>query len=154
MKDLTKQLKDKELYNEPTHQEIIDRNNSIIDELLVDGKVIKCVIPVSGGKDSQCCMKLAIKEFGAENIIGMFCDTRFEHPLTYQHVEDMKNIYGVRIITLNEGDVYSKIIKHGRFPSDIARFCTDQLKIQVGKKFYKQLAERQGCGFEVWYEVR
>ena len=44
--------------------------------------------------------------------------------------------------------------KYGRFPSDAARFCTDELKIKVGKAFYKKLAQEQGEGFEVWYGMR
>lgn len=153
MKTIEQQIEDKKLYNEPTHQEIFDRNESIIEELLKTGN-IKCVVPVSGGKDSQTCLQLALEEFGADNIIGMFCDTDFEHPLTYEHIEVMKKLYNVRIITLNEGNVYDKIRKVGRFPADIARFCTDQLKIIVGKRFYKQLADQQGEGFQVWYGMR
>lgn len=153
MKPLEQQISDKEMYGEPTHQEIYERNEKIIKELIADTPV-KCVIPVSGGKDSQVCLKLAVKKFGVDKVVGMFCDTGFEHPLTYQHVEKMKSLYGVRIITLKEGDVYNKIKKTGRFPSDIARYCTDQLKIIVGKRFYKQLAETQEEGFEVWYGMR
>ena len=42
--------------------------------------MIKCIVPVSGGKDSQCCLKLAVDEFGSDQVIGLFCDTKFEHP--------------------------------------------------------------------------
>lgn len=115
---------------------------------------IKCVVPISGGKDSQSCLKLAIDCFDNKHIIGLFCDTKFEHPLTYSHITLLEELYNIKVIRLNGGDVYSKIIKYGRFPSDIARFCTDQLKIQVSKVFYKCLAEEQGSGFEVWYGMR
>ena len=153
-KTLDNQLKDKELYHEPTHEEIWNRNETLINSILKQGNIIKCVVPVSGGKDSQACLKLAVEKFGAKHVLGMFCDTAFEHPLTYEHIEKMKSLYGVNIITLQEGNVYDKIRKTGRFPSDIARFCTDQLKISVGKKFYNQLSLQQGCGFEVWYGMR
>lgn len=153
MKSLEQQAIDKELYGEPTHAEIYQRNAAIIAELIKD-RPVQCVVPVSGGKDSQSCMQLAVAHFGAENVVGMFCDTQFEHSLTYAHVERMKVLYNVRIITLCEGSVYGKIRKTGRFPADIARFCTDQLKIIVGKRFYKQLATTQEQGFEVWYGMR
>jgi len=154
MKSLEQQEFDKKEYGEPTHQEVFDRNEEIINKLLSSRLKIECVVPVSGGKDSQTCMALAVKKFGSDKVIGMFCDTDFEHPLTYEHVEKMKALYNVRIVTLNEGSVYGKIKKVGRFPADIARFCTDQLKINVGKKFYKQLSLQQGQGFEVWYGMR
>lgn len=115
---------------------------------------VKCVVPVSGGKDSQVCLALAIEHFGKENVIGLFCDTQFEHPLTYQHIENMKDLYDIEIITRCNGDVLSLCGKYKRFPSDKARFCTDELKMRVSRDFYRQLVEQQGEGFEVWYGMR
>ena len=111
------------------------------------------VVPVSGGKDSQACLKMAVSEFGPENILGLFCDTKFEHPLTYAHVEKLKGLYGVKIETVCAGSVEDKVLKYGRFPGGGARHCTDELKIVPSKKFYKKLAEEQG-GFQVWYGMR
>ena len=117
-------------------------------------KMIDCVVPISGGKDSQTCLKLAIECFGKDAVIGLFCDTQFEHPLTYQHIGNMAKMYNVEIITRCNGDVLSLCKKHRRFPSGVARFCTNELKINVSKRFYKELAEKQGQGFEVWYGMR
>ncbi|AFU62251.1 phosphoadenosine phosphosulfate reductase [Acinetobacter phage phiAC-1] len=116
--------------------------------------MIKCIVPISGGKDSQACLKLALKKFKKEEILGMFSDTGFEHPLTIQHIDNIRKMYGVQIAYLKDGDVYEKIYKYGRFPSDQARFCTDELKIQIGKQFYSMLARLQDGGFEVWYGMR
>lgn len=116
--------------------------------------MIKVVVPISGGKDSQACLKLALKEYNNDEVLGVFCDTKFEHPLTYQHIANMETIYGVKIVKLNDGDVYEKIRKYGRFPTDQARFCTDELKISVGKFFYSMLARLQNEGFEIWYGMR
>ena len=116
--------------------------------------IIKCVVPISGGKDSQACLKLALQKFDKSEVLGLFCDTKFEHPLTYTHVDKISEMYGVKIEKLNNGDVTTLVRKYGRFPSDAARFCTDELKIKVGKEFYKKLAQEQGQGFEVWYGMR
>jgi 3'-phosphoadenosine 5'-phosphosulfate sulfotransferase (PAPS reductase)/FAD synthetase len=130
---------------------------------------VKVLVPVSGGKDSQSCLKLALENYPASEVRGLFCDTKFEHPLTYQHIEDMKKRYGVRIDTVNAGTVEEKIFKYERFPSDQARFCTEELKIWPTKRYCKALAEEQGSriqskkrgiqasvsgGFEVWYGMR
>lgn len=116
--------------------------------------MIKCVVPISGGKDSQACLKLATQKFNKDEILGLFCDTEFEHPLTYEHIEKIKDMYGVQIAKVNNGNVYDRIRKYGRFPTDQARFCTDELKIQIGKQFYSMLARLQGSGFEIWYGMR
>jgi 3'-phosphoadenosine 5'-phosphosulfate sulfotransferase (PAPS reductase)/FAD synthetase len=116
--------------------------------------MIKVVVPISGGKDSQACLKLAVKKFKPDEILGLFCDTEFEHPITYEHIEKIKQFYGVQIARVNNGNVYDRIRKYGRFPTDQARFCTDELKIQIGKQFYSMLARLQGCGFEIWYGMR
>lgn len=122
--------------------------------LLTEVIMIKCVVPISGGKDSQACLKLALKQFDPSEIVGLFCDTKFEHPLTYAHIDTIRSLYGVQIDVVNDGDVPALVRKYKRFPSDAARFCTDELKIKAGKRYYKELAESQGAGFEVWYGMR
>ncbi len=117
-------------------------------------KKIKCVVPISGGKDSQACLKLAVEHFGREHVIGLFCDTKFEHPITYQHVDKIGEMYGVEIFKRSDSDVLSECRKNKRFPSDIARFCTNKLKIRLTKNFLKAVAEDQKQGFEVWYGMR
>lgn len=116
--------------------------------------MIKCVVPVSGGKDSQACLKLALTEFDTSEIVGLFCDTNFEHPLTYDHVEKMRSLYGIRIDVVSDGNVQDRCLRYGRFPSGIARFCTDDLKMKPSKRYYENLAARQGAGFQVWYGMR
>jgi len=115
--------------------------------------MIKCVVPISGGKDSQACAKLAVAEFGADSVLGLFCDTKFEHELTYQHVKKIGQMYGITIITICAGSVEEAVLKYKRFPGGGARHCTDELKITPSKKFYNQFSDYNG-GFEVWYGMR
>lgn len=130
---------------------------------------VKVVVPVSGGKDSQACLQLAVQEHGADAVRGLFCDTQFEHPITYEHVEFLHWYYGVRIDIVTAGSVLEQVEKHERFPSWAARFCTEELKIWPTKRYLKALAEEQGSriaskkrriegstagGFEVWYGMR
>lgn len=115
---------------------------------------VRAVVPISGGKDSQSCLKLCLKKYHPDEILGLFCDTGFEHPLTYEHVKKVSLLYGVRIHTIRAmGDVPYWVVKKGRFPSFQARFCTERLKIIPSKLFYRELALSQG-GFEVWYGMR
>lgn len=116
--------------------------------------MLQVLVPVSGGKDSQLCLQLAIEKHGKEGVRGLFCDTQFEHPRTYEHIEKMRGWYGIPIDRVCAGDVPSKVRRYGRFPSGTARFCTDELKIRPTVKYLKALAEELGHGFEVWYGVR
>lgn len=116
--------------------------------------MIKCVVPISGGKDSQACLKLALNEFDRSEILALFCDTKFEHEITYKHVETICNLYQVELKVVNAGTVEEKIRKYKRFPGGGSRHCTDELKIVPAKKFYKELAKNQGAGFQVWLGMR
>lgn len=116
--------------------------------------MISVVVPVSGGKDSQACLKIACSMFPAGEIRGLFCDTKFEHPLTYDFIPRLAEEYGVQIDTVNAGSVEEKCLKYGRFPGGGARHCTEELKIIPSKKYYKALAEKQGQGFKVFYGMR
>ncbi len=131
--------------------------------------IVKVLVPISGGKDSQASLKLALANYAAENVRGLFCDTQFEHPHTYDHIDWMRENYGVRIDRVTAGSVEEQCLKHGRFPTDQARFCTEELKIWPTKRYCKALALEQGSriaskknkvvgstegGFEVWYGMR
>ena len=116
--------------------------------------MIKCVVLVSGGKDSQACLQLALDEFKPNEIVGLFCDTKFEHIKTYDHIRFMEAHYGVEIERVSDGDVITRCLRYGRFPNGVSRFCTDDLKIKPTKRFLENLAARQGEGFQVWYGMR
>lgn len=73
--------------------------------------MIKCVAPVSGGKDSQACLKLASQLFDKSEVFVLFCDTQFEHPETYKHIERMKELYGIQILRITAGSVDEKVMK-------------------------------------------
>lgn len=124
--------------------------------IVMDGDIkhhVSVVVPLSGGKDSQACLMLALKDSPADEIIALFCDTGFEHPITYDHVKKITDQYNVNLVTLQAGTVLEKCLKYKRFPGGGSRHCTEELKIRPSKFFYKSLAEHQG-GFEVWCGVR
>lgn len=116
--------------------------------------MIKVVVPISGGKDSQACLKLALENYPAREVVGLFCDTGWEHPHTYQHVARLGDLYGVRIMTIKAGTVETEVKRQKRFPAPIIRFCTTRLKIEPSRNFYRELLMQQGQGFEVWYGMR
>ena len=96
---------------------------------------------------------MALQDYDKDEVIGLFCDTQFEHPLTYAHIDKMREMYGVKIERITAGSVPEQVLKHKMFPGGGARFCTDRLKITPSRIFYKALAEKNG-GFEVWLGMR
>ena len=94
---------------------------------------MKIIVSFSGGKDSQACLIQACKEFGADKVTAVFCDTGWEHDLTYKHVEEVTNQLGVRLEVLRNKSVdgFIGLCKRMRwFPDTMHRMCTVQLKIQ------------------------
>lgn len=92
---------------------------------------MKILVAYSGGKDSQACLLWAAKKYGPSNIEAVFCDTKWENPITYQHIVDTTNVLGVKVVNLYSRK-YDGMIdlaeKKKRFPSTKARFCTSELK--------------------------
>lgn len=94
---------------------------------------MKIIVSFSGGKDSQACLIHACKEFGANHVTAVFCDTGWEHALTYQHVKDVAKLLGVQLVILRNKYVggFIGLCKRMRwFPDTQHRMCTVMLKIQ------------------------
>ncbi len=92
---------------------------------------MKVLVAYSGGKDSQASLLRTVKNFGAKNVEAVFCDTGWEHPVTYEHIQKTTSALGVKLVTV-KSKKYDGMIdlaeKKKRFPSAVARFCTSELK--------------------------
>lgn len=80
-------------------------------------------------------------------MLGVFADTKWEHPKTYAHIEKMKALYNVDIKTIhskhqNGDNVQSQILARGDFPNDRVRFCTGNLKARPLYKHALKYAEK------------
>ena len=92
---------------------------------------MKILVSFSGGKDSQACLIEAAKQYGVDKIEAVFCDTGWEHPDTYKHINDICSQMGVKLTTLKSKYDFVSLAKYKkRFPSTKARFCTSELKMK------------------------
>ena len=92
---------------------------------------MKVLVSFSGGKDSQACLIRACEDFGAANVTAVFCDTGWEHQLTYQHVHEVTHALGVKL-DVHKSSRYpmQNLCKEMKwFPDSMHRMCTVQLKI-------------------------
>ncbi|MVO09770.1 phosphoadenosine phosphosulfate reductase family protein [Flavobacterium sp. TP390] len=93
---------------------------------------MKIIAPFSGGKDSQATLLYAVEKYGLENVIAVFCDTKWEHDITYAHVKYVIEKLGVTFFNL-QSKVYNGMvdlaIKKKRFPASKSKFCTTELKV-------------------------
>jgi len=94
-------------------------------------KKMKILIFYSGGKDSQACLIWAVNKYGVENCEAVFCDTGWENPITYDHIKTTCDQLKVKLVIV-KSNKYDGMVdlakKKKRFPSTMARFCTEELK--------------------------
>lgn len=103
---------------------------------------MKIIVSYSGGKDSQACLINAAKKYGAARITAVFCDTGWEHPVTYEHVQDICSQMGVELVILRSAYTFVSLAKYKkRFPSTKARFCTTELKVKPMIDYILSLTE-------------
>jgi 3'-phosphoadenosine 5'-phosphosulfate sulfotransferase (PAPS reductase)/FAD synthetase len=94
---------------------------------------MKIIVSFSGGKDSQACLIQAVKKYGADKIEAVFCDTGWEHPVTYTHIENVCIQLAVKLTIIRNDKVrnFQEMCRRMKcFPVASRRACTAMLKIQ------------------------
>mgnify|MGYP001198584673 FL=1 len=90
------------------------------------------VVAFSGGKDSTALL-LWMRE-QARPYTAVFCDTGWEHPLTYAYIEEInRTVLDGQLVTVRStayADMEDLVMRKGRVPSMRARFCTQELKVK------------------------
>lgn len=94
---------------------------------------MKHIVCFSGGKDSTALVLWA-KEHLPE-FTAVFCDTGWEHPITYDYIEEINRTQlDGKLVTIKSekysGGMRDLVQLKGRVPSAKARFCTDNLKVK------------------------
>lgn len=93
---------------------------------------MKILVPFSGGKDSQATLIYACEKYGVEKVTAIFCDTKWEHEITYKHIDYVIEKLGVTYINLvskKYNGMVDLAVKKKRFPATKSKFCTTELKV-------------------------
>lgn len=94
------------------------------------------ILSCSGGKDSTA-VGLYLKENGV-SFTPVFCDTGWEHPLTYEYIKSLDGVFGSEVLTvkndaLNFEDyaygMESVVLQKKMFPNGRLKWCTNELKL-------------------------
>lgn len=103
-----------------------------------DGRPVRHVLNVSGGKDSSALALLmagrvkGLEHFRHDGMEYVFCDTQKELPETYEFLARLEAELGSKIIHLNSKagfDHWHKVF-NGYLPSPQNRWCTKLLKLK------------------------
>ena len=91
---------------------------------------MRVIVTFTGGKDSLAAL-LWTREHITKNFTTVFCDTGWEHPLTYEYIHRIADKLHLDLVTL-KSKKYDGMIdlarQKKRWPSTRARFCTIELK--------------------------
>jgi 3'-phosphoadenosine 5'-phosphosulfate sulfotransferase (PAPS reductase)/FAD synthetase len=111
------------------------------------------IVPVSGGKDSQVVLSMALKT--GSQVVCVHQNTGFDHHETYKQIEAMERFYGVKVQHTKSkyGGMINFINESGYFPSSAGRGCTKELK---QRPFLAWLQENDfnHTNCEIWFGMR
>lgn len=68
--------------------------------------IMKALVLLSGGLDSSTCLALAVKEYGAENVIALSLSYGQKHIREIKAAEDVAKHYGVKLLTFDVKDIF------------------------------------------------
>lgn len=111
------------------------------------------IVPVSGGKDSQVVLSMAVKKGLAPVCVHQ--NTGYDHPDTYSQLLAMELFYGVKIHHTKSKyrDMFG-FLEHAKyFPNSAARGCTQRLKQEpFAHWLHEQGFNAENC--ELWFGMR
>lgn len=103
------------------------------------------LVSLSGGKDSQASLIYVLNNYPKRKIIAHFCDTHWEHPITYKHIDYLVKKLNVPLQRLENKEFkgFRDIcIQKKMFPTGKKRFCTIELKMKPTFDYIKTWLER------------
>ena len=147
----------KKLYNQP-----LEKKEKISIALLkhvleLKQSDIPLIVNFSGGKDSLCCLSLALKV--TDNVECCYADGGFELPETLPYIKKRCDEFGVKLHIAKAGEVniaHRKngsiahcqtfkdfVLHYGYFPTAGTRWCSIWLKQRVMKAYWRQFYDNK-----------
>jgi len=109
---------------------------------------LKHIVCFSGGKDSTALVLWALENLGEPGVdwTPVFCDTGWEHPITYAYVQEInRTVLNSSLVTVKSekypNGFVQLAVERKSFPSVKRRFCTGELKVFPLHTYYESLAD-------------
>jgi 3'-phosphoadenosine 5'-phosphosulfate sulfotransferase (PAPS reductase)/FAD synthetase len=115
------------------------------------------IVPVSGGKDSTATLILALQNFDKKKIIPLHCNTGWDNPKTYEYLEYMEKLSGIKIhhTFFKEAPSMPDLVRRaGKFPNRRMRFCTARYKERATGRWYNENGFSEDRKGQVWLGIR
>lgn len=98
---------------------------------------MKCVVSLSGGRDSATCLGLAVEKYGAENVYAVGFEYGSTHPQELVQAQKICDYYKVPYQVINiDPSIYAG--------STCTMLKTSDKKMEKGKTYKEILSEKEG----------
>ena len=98
---------------------------------------MKYIVSISGGKDSTACLLYMLERVNKENIIPVFCDTKWEADETYEYLDYLEKELDIEIVRIESEGMWALCERKGFVVNRHMRSCTMELKIKPFQRWLK-----------------
>jgi len=99
---------------------------------------MKYIVSISGGKDSTACLLYMLERVKKEDVIPVFCDTKWEADETYKYLDYLENVLNIKITRIESEGMWALCERKGFVINRHMRSCTMELKIKPFQKWLKE----------------
>jgi len=115
---------------------------------------MKYIISISGGKDSTASLLYMLERVPKDDVITVFCDTKWESDVVYKYLDYLEAKLDINIIRLESEGMEDLCKRKGIVISSLIRSCTLELKIKPFEKYLKENFVDKGIEFMVVEGIR
>jgi 3'-phosphoadenosine 5'-phosphosulfate sulfotransferase (PAPS reductase)/FAD synthetase len=99
---------------------------------------MKYIVSISGGKDSTACLLYMLERANKDDVIPVFCDTKWEADETYEYLNYLEKRLNIEIIRLESIGMFNLCKKMNFIVNRQMRSCTLELKIKPFQRWIKE----------------
>jgi len=115
---------------------------------------MKYIVSVSGGKDSTASLLYMLERVPREDVIAVFCDTKWESDVVYKYLEYLEARLDIEIVRIESEGMFELSKRKNFVVNRQMRSCTLELKIKPFERWLKDNFVDKGIEFIVVEGIR